>query len=115
MDGPERRGRGRLSGRRPEPEAGTDPTTGPAPGSRRAYWHRNLTYVGILLGVWFVVSYGFGILLVEQLNAIRIGGFQLGFWFAQQGSIYVFVILIFVYNFLMNRLDRRLEQSEEQA
>ena len=113
MDGPDRLGRGRLSGRRPEPEAGTDPTTGPAPGSRRAYWHRNLTYVGILLGVWFVVSYGFGILLVEQLNAIRIGGFQLGFWFAQQGSIYVFVILIFVYVRLMNRLDHSFDVDEQ--
>ncbi len=79
---------------------------------RQAYWKRNLTYVGLLLGVWFVVSYGFGILLVEQLNAIRIGGFQLGFWFAQQGSIYVFVVLIFVYVKLMNRLDREFEVDE---
>ena len=73
-----------------------------------AYWRRNLTYVTSLLGVWFVVSYGAGILFVEQLNAVRIPGtgFPLGFWFAQQGSIYVFVILIFVYVGLMNRLDR---------
>ncbi len=77
-----------------------------------AYWKLNLTYVGALLAVWFIVSYGFGILLVEQLNTIRIGGFQLGFWFAQQGSIYVFVVLIFVYVFLMNRLDRAFDVYE---
>jgi putative solute:sodium symporter small subunit len=68
--------------------------------------------VGVLLAIWFTVSYGFGILLVEQLNSIRIGGFKLGFWFAQQGSIYVFVALIFVYVWLMNRLDRRFEFDE---
>jgi putative solute:sodium symporter small subunit len=79
---------------------------------RRLYWVRNLTYVGVLLAVWFIVSYGFGILFVEQLNSIRIGGFKLGFWFAQQGSIYVFVALIFVYVWLMNRLDRRFEFDE---
>ena len=79
---------------------------------RRLYWVRNLTYVGVLLAIWFTVSYGFGILLVEPLNSIRIGGFRLGFWFAQQGSIYVFVVLIFVYVWLMNRLDRRFEFDE---
>jgi putative solute:sodium symporter small subunit len=80
-----------------------------------AYWRRNLTYVGVLLAVWFSVSYGAGILFVEQLNAIRIPGtgFPLGFWFAQQGSIYVFVVLIFVYVFLMNRLDREFDVDEE--
>lgn len=77
------------------------------------YWRKNLKYVGILLAIWFLVSYGFGILLVEQLNAIRVGGFQLGFWFAQQGSIYVFVVLIFVYVRLMNRLDREFGVYEE--
>jgi len=80
--------------------------------ARRRYWRRNLTYVGVLLAVWFLVSYGFGILLVEPLNRIRVGGFQLGFWFAQQGAIYVFVALIFVYVRLMNRLDRRYELDE---
>jgi putative solute:sodium symporter small subunit len=79
---------------------------------RRLYWVRNLTYVGVLLAIWFIVSYGFGILFVEQLNSIRIGGFKLGFWFAQQGSIYIFVVLIFVYVWLMNRLDRRFEFDE---
>ncbi len=80
---------------------------------RKAYWTKNLTYVGILLSIWFIVSYGFGIIFVEQLNAIRIGGFKLGFWFAQQGSIYVFVVLIFVYVRLMNRLDRAFEVDEQ--
>jgi putative solute:sodium symporter small subunit len=89
----------------------------PATGSnaRRAYWRRNLTYVAALLAIWFTVSYGFGILLVEPLNAVRIGGFQLGFWFAQQGSIYVFVVLIFVYVRLMNRLDREFDVDERDA
>ena len=81
---------------------------------RKVYWKKNLTYVGILLAIWFIVSYGFGIIFVEQLNAIRIGGFKLGFWFAQQGSIYVFVILIFVYVKLMNRLYRAFEVEEQE-
>jgi len=79
------------------------------------YWRRNLRYVAALLAVWFAVSFGAGILLVEPLNRIRIPGtgFPLGFWFAQQGSIYVFVILIFVYVRLMNRLDREMGVDEE--
>ena len=85
-----------------------------SPTSRRDYWRRNLTYVGVLLAVWFTVSYGFGILLVEPLNRIRLGGFQLGFWFAQQGSIYVFVLLILVYVRLMNRLDREFDVDERE-
>jgi putative solute:sodium symporter small subunit len=85
-----------------------------SPTSRREYWRRNLTYVGVLLAVWFTVSYGFGILLVEPLNRIRAGGFQLGFWFAQQGSIYVFVLLILVYVRLMNRLDRDFDVDERE-
>ena len=78
------------------------------------YWKRNIRYVGILLAIWFVVSYGFGILLVEPLNAITLPGtaFPLGFWFAQQGSIYVFVVLIFVYVRLMNRLDEEFDVGE---
>ena len=64
---------------------------------RQDYWRRNLRYVGLLLIVWFLVSFGLGILFVDQANRIRVGGFRLGFWFAQQGSIYVFVVLIFVY------------------
>ncbi|MEM9281817.1 MAG: DUF4212 domain-containing protein [Verrucomicrobiota bacterium] len=72
-----------------------------------AYWRANLKCVGILMSIWFIVSYGCGILFVEQLNQIRIGGFELGFWFAQQGSIYVFVILIAVYVRVMNQLDKK--------
>lgn len=79
---------------------------------RKAYWRANLTYVSMLLGIWFLVSYVFGILLVDVLNQIQIGGFELGFWFAQQGSIYVFVVLIFVYVWLMNRLDKRFDVHE---
>lgn len=77
------------------------------------YWKKNLTYLAILLSIWFVVSYGFGILLAEPLNSIRLGGFKLGFWFAQQGSIYVFVILIFVYVRLMNKLDKEFDVDEK--
>ncbi len=80
---------------------------------RVEYWKTNLRYLGVLLGVWFLVSYGFGILFVEQLDRIRIGGFKLGFWFAQQGSIYVFVVLIFAYVILMNRLDRAYGVHED--
>ena len=72
----------------------------------REYWRKNITCVLGLLVIWFVVSYGCSILFVEELNNITFGGFQLGFWMAQQGSIYVFVVLIFVYVRLMNRLDR---------
>lgn len=71
------------------------------------YWKENLTYLGILLAVWFVASYVLGIFLVEPLNTVRIGGAKLGFWFAQQGSIYVFVILIYIYIGLMNKLDKK--------
>ena len=73
----------------------------------RGYWKKNLKYMEILLGIWFLLSYGFGILLKDALDTIQLGGFKLGFWFAQQGSIYVFVILIFIYVILMNRLDKK--------
>lgn len=82
-------------------------------GKLQAYWKTNLSYLIGLLVVWFTVSYGFGILLVEPLNAIMLGGFKLGFWFAQQGSIYVFVVLIFVYVMLMNSLDRKYDVHED--
>lgn len=78
----------------------------------KAYWKKNLKYLTILLSIWFLVSYVFGILLVEQLNTIKIGGFKLGFWFAQQGSLYVFVILIFVYVRLMNKLDKKFDYDK---
>ncbi len=80
---------------------------------RQAYWRANLRLVGSCLVVWFIVSFGFGVLLVEQLNTIRIGGFKLGFWFAQQGSIYVFVLLIFFYAWRMNRIDREYDVHED--
>ena len=80
---------------------------------RRLYWRHNLRYLLILLSIWFLVSYVFGILLVDSLNQVRFGGFKLGFWFAQQGSIYTFVVLIFVYVRLMNRLDKRFKVEEE--
>ena len=83
------------------------------PENRAAYWKANISLVTILLIIWFVVSYGFGILLVDPLNAISLGGYKLGFWFAQQGSIYVFLVLIFVYAFAMNRLDRRFDVHED--
>ena len=79
---------------------------------QKKYWNQNLKYLAILLSIWFLVSYVFGILLVEQLNTIKLGGFKLGFWFAQQGAIYVFVILIFVYIRLMNTLDKKYNLDE---
>lgn len=78
-----------------------------------AYWRRNMGLLGKLLTVWFVVSYGFGILLVDVLNEIQFFGFKLGFWFAQQGAIYVFVVLIFVYVKKMNDLDKEFGVDED--
>lgn len=71
------------------------------------YWKENLKYLAILLSIWFVVSFGAGIIFKDALNNIKLGGFKLGFWFAQQGSIYVFVVLIFVYVRIMNKLDKK--------
>ncbi|MFQ5616262.1 MAG: DUF4212 domain-containing protein [Anaerolineales bacterium] len=82
---------------------------------RASYWKLNLLYLRILLSIWFVIAYGFGILFVDTLNTIRISGFQLGFWFAQQGAIYVFVLLIFVYVRLMKRLDKAFKVDEKDA
>ena len=86
-----------------------------SPERRSDYWNRNLTYLAGLLAVWAGVSYGCGIVFADALNAYRIPGtgFKLGFWFAQQGSIYVFVILIFVYEWLMNELDAEFGVAEE--
>ena len=75
---------------------------------RARYWRKNLSWLGALLTVWFIVSYGCGILFVDQLDKFKLGGVPLGFWFAQQGSIYVFVMLIAVYVLVMNRLDKEL-------
>lgn len=78
-----------------------------------AYWKANLRLLVTLLVIWFVVSFGFGILLADPLNAISLGGYKLGFWFAQQGSIYTFIVLIFVYAAKMNTLDRKFDVHEE--
>jgi putative solute:sodium symporter small subunit len=81
-----------------------------SPEARARYWRKNLTWLGGLLAVWFLVSYGCGILWVDALDKIKIPGtgFKLGFWFAQQGSIYVFVVLIAIYVVVMNKLDKEL-------
>lgn len=76
---------------------------------RKLYWRTNIRYLFVLLTIWFLVSYGAGIIWADSLNKIRLGGFKLGFWFAQQGSIYFFVVLIYVYVLLMNRLDRKFD------
>jgi putative solute:sodium symporter small subunit len=80
---------------------------------RQAYWSANLKLVAGCLAVWFVVSYLFGIILVDQLNAISIGGYRLGFWFAQQGSMYIFVVLIFFYAYRMRKLDQKFNVEED--
>ena len=77
------------------------------------YWKANLLILSIILFIWFIVSCGFGIIWSESLDEIKIWGFKLGFWFAQQGSIYIFVLLIFVYVALMNRLDKKYKSKED--
>ncbi len=79
----------------------------------QAYWKQNVRIVLTCLAIWFLVSFVFGILLVHQLNAISIGGYKLGFWFAQQGSIYVFLVITFYYAWRMNKLDREYDVHEE--
>lgn len=81
--------------------------------SAQAYWRANLRLVAFCMIIWFLVSYVFGILLVDQLNTIQLGGYKLGFWFAQQGSIYTFVILIFFYAWRMSVLDRKFDVHED--
>ena len=80
--------------------------------SRKQYWQANLRLMAGCLAVWFTVSFGFGIVLLEPLNRFTVAGYQLGFWFATQGSIYVFVVLIFFYAWRMNQLDRRYDVNE---
>lgn len=80
--------------------------------SAQAYWAANVRLLSICLVIWFIVSFGFGILLVDQLNTIQLGGYKLGFWFAQQGSIYVFVALIFFYAWRMGQIDRQFDVHE---
>lgn len=82
-------------------------------GKAAAYWKANLKLLSICLVIWFVVSYVFGIMLVEPLNKIHLGGYPLGFWFAQQGSIYTFVALIFFYASRMNKLDIEHDVHED--
>jgi len=78
------------------------------------YWQLNLLILFILLSIWFLVSFGFGIIWSENLDQIKFGGFKLGFWFAQQGSIYFFVIIIFIYIFLMNKLDKKFYSNHQE-
>lgn len=78
----------------------------------RAYWQENIRTIMQLLAVWFIVSYGFGVLFVDLLDTIAIGGFKLGFWFAQQGSMYIFLVLIFVYAKRMNTIDEKYDVNE---
>jgi len=80
---------------------------------RKAYWRANLKLVALCLSIWFVVSFVCGIILLDQLNTISLGGYKLGFWFAQQGSIYVFVVLIFFYAWRMNKLDKKFDVDEK--
>lgn len=80
--------------------------------NKETYWSENLRLIFICLVIWFVVSFGLGLLLVEPLNEIRLGGYKLGFWFAQQGSIYSFLALIFWYGIKMNQLDKKYKVEE---
>jgi putative solute:sodium symporter small subunit len=82
---------------------------------KASYWQLNIIILTILLSIWFLVSFGFGIIWSDQLDELRIGGFKLGFWFAQQGSIYFFVIIIFVYVFLMNWLDKKFYSKSKKT
>ncbi|MDW7644453.1 MAG: DUF4212 domain-containing protein [Desulfuromonadales bacterium] len=81
--------------------------------SAQAYWKSVLTLVAQILVVWFVVSYGAGIMFADALNNIKLGGYPLGFWFAQQGSMYIFVALIFIYAYLMNKIDEKFDVHEQ--
>ena len=81
---------------------------------KKNYWRSNLKILSILVSIWFIVSFGFGIIWSDSLDQLQIGGFKLGFWFAQQGSIYFFVILIFIYIYLMNRLDKKYKDKSEE-
>ena len=81
---------------------------------QKNYWRSNLKILSILLSIWFIVSFGFGIIWSDSLDQLQIGGFKLGFWFAQQGSIYFFVLLIFIYIHLMNKLDKKYQDKSEE-
>ncbi len=79
----------------------------------KSYWRANLKIVSCLMVVWFFCSFGFGIIFSDTLDQFRVGGFKLGFWFAQQGSIYIYIVLVFAYIHLMNKLDREYEKIEK--
>ena len=81
----------------------------------KKYWQENLNLMGILLAIWFIVSYGFGILFRDVLDNFSIGGAPLGFWFAQQGAIYVFVVLIFVYSAMMHRIEQKYDVDDDEG
>lgn len=81
----------------------------------RQYWRANVMVISILLAIWFLVSFVFGIFLSDDLNSIRFFGFKLGFWWAHQGSIFIFVLLIFAYSFIMDRVDRRFGLLAEEG
>ena len=82
---------------------------------KSSYWKSNLVILASLLVIWFIVSFGFGILWSEKLDNFSIGGFKLGFWFSQQGSIYFFVLIIFIYVYLLNKLDKKYFDNADQS
>jgi putative solute:sodium symporter small subunit len=81
--------------------------------NHQIYWRKNLKYLTLLLSIWFIVSFGFSIIFADTIDNVKFAGFKLGFWFAQQGSIFVFVLLIFAYVRLMNRLDKNYNVDEK--
>lgn len=84
------------------------------PNEQKHYWKINIRIMSILLSIWFLVSFGFSIIFVDKLNELNLFGFKLGFWWAQQGSIFTFVILVFVYSILMDRVDREYQEKIEE-
>lgn len=98
-----------------KPKAGTSGDHNITESAFKAYWKENLTLMGILLTIWFSVSFGAGILFRDFLDQFSVGTAPLGFWFAQQGSIYVFVILIFVYSFMMHRIERKYDVDDDEG
>ena len=101
-----------MSADQPAGDAPRKNSAGSSKRDVRGYWRANVLLIVVLLTVWALVSLVFSVLLIEPLNTISIGNLPLGFWFAQQGSIYVFVVLIFVYAFVMDRLDRKYGVKE---
>ena len=79
----------------------------------KSYWQQNIRLILKCLLIWFIVSYGFGIIFVDYLNIIRLGGYKLGFWFSQQGSIYIFVVLIFYYASEIEKIDQKFSKSNQ--